>query len=81
MPDPPDPPDHPDHPDPPDLLILLSLLILLTARDCFRQEGRLEQVKGRKSLATLATQADKRVLNNIKVRGGEYTENASRRIC
>ena len=45
------------------------------------KEGRLNQVKGRKSLATLATQADKRVLNNIKVRGGEYTENASRRIC
>ena len=62
-------------------LILLILLILLTARDCFRQEGRLEQVKGRKSLATLATQADKRVLKNIKVRGGEYTENASRKIC
>lgn len=32
------------------------------------KEGRLEQVKGRKSLATLATQADKRVLNNIKVK-------------
>ena len=40
--------------------------------DHLQQEGRLGQVKGRKSIATVATEADKRVLRQIKVGRGFY---------